>query len=234
MPELPRGIPEILWAHKEMIAPTNPYTARESRKGFSEIPARVKNAMTYAASPLAAVIPGVTMRGLQEELREEAKGFSGFGSAYIPAAGKSGKAALIYKTLNVLGKVFKKVAGGRHFKSTKPGSRGATEKALRRTAEENMRNARVERAQRALTKAIDKAVQSKYPNYKPGQEINVESKAIGEAKRAIRHAKKIQEIASRVKKPPPPVADEGYWDEADKVIRLIITKKIIEEKKKQE
>jgi hypothetical protein len=98
------GIKEILKSVKELIAPTNPYMRRESEKITKEMPARIKNAVTMAASPMAALIPGVTVKELQKELREEAKGFGGFGSATIPAAGKAGATAVTAKGLQAVGK----------------------------------------------------------------------------------------------------------------------------------
>lgn len=70
------------------------------RKG--EIQDRLKNMITRAVSPLAFVIPGVSRRGLIEELDEEARTFTGFGPALVPAGGEAAELAVEWTTFQKL------------------------------------------------------------------------------------------------------------------------------------
>ena len=69
------------------IAYNQPYKA-------GEIHDIVSNMMTRTFSPLAYLMPGVSHKDLIAELDKEAEGFSGFGGAVVPAAGKIGKQAV--------------------------------------------------------------------------------------------------------------------------------------------
>ena len=82
--ESPDGIGDIATigqAAKQYIMHGKPYEG--------EITDRLKNMATRAISPLAWIIPGVSRKELIADLNKEAKSFSGFGSAVVPAMGEA-------------------------------------------------------------------------------------------------------------------------------------------------
>jgi len=78
--------PDVYKAAKMEITGTSPYP--EDRYYSGEIYDRFKNMVTRVLSPVAWVVPGVTRKGLIEELNKEAEGFTGLGKAIVPAAGE--------------------------------------------------------------------------------------------------------------------------------------------------
>lgn len=105
MPEIPRfiirggeklGIPEILKGHREMVAPTTPYTRRESKQTQREIVPRLKWFGKYMLRG-----GGVFQPKFRERMAKEAEGFAGFGSAYMPLARRAAVAAVVNKAVGV-------------------------------------------------------------------------------------------------------------------------------------
>lgn len=87
--EYAKDIPQILEFGKMYVRGSkDPYTGKPMGPKEGEIYDRFKNMLTRALSPLAYLMPGVTRRGLIEELDKEAEEFSGFGPATVKAGGK--------------------------------------------------------------------------------------------------------------------------------------------------
>ncbi len=94
-----------------------------------EISSRLKNMITRALSPLALIMPGVSRRGLIEELDKEAETFTGFGPALVPAGGQAAELAvewftfqklfgLTHKGFSALGKIQRVKQLGQAIKNT--------------------------------------------------------------------------------------------------------------------
>ena len=95
-----------------------------------EIQTRLKNMITRAVSPLALIMPGVSRRGLIQELDEEAETFTGFGPALVPAGGQAAELAtewaafqqlfgLTHRGFTALGKIQRVKKLGEAIKSFK-------------------------------------------------------------------------------------------------------------------
>lgn len=86
------GLREILAAHREMVAPTIPYTRLESERASKEVGQRLRWFSKYLLRG-----GGVFQPKFRQRMTEEAEGFAGFGPAYMPLAGKAAVSAAMIK-----------------------------------------------------------------------------------------------------------------------------------------
>jgi len=100
----PIGTGEIGFAMKQMVAPTNQYTRDESERMVRETPDMLKDVVTEVASPLAWLIPGVTRKGLLEEIETRQKERAGFGGVAGDLAGDALSKAVMFKAMSSMGK----------------------------------------------------------------------------------------------------------------------------------
>lgn len=116
----PAGEPDITLEDIKTIGQATKQIWEENKFYQGEIADILRNMRTRAMSPLAYLMPGVSRKKLIEELDIEAKKFTGFGEAVVPAAGQiAGEAAewiayikafgLTHKALTTLSKT-KKIA----------------------------------------------------------------------------------------------------------------------------
>jgi hypothetical protein len=143
------GVKEILQTVKELVNPTNPYMRQESDRIAKEGGRRAKWFLTKAASPMAAVIPGVTIKGLNEELNRERDEFGGLGPGTMGAAGdaasKAVSLAMFQKAIQGAG------AANKAMKSARGGRGLLTSKASQ------IKKVNQERARRELERGVNEA-----------------------------------------------------------------------------
>jgi hypothetical protein len=96
-PYVKSGMPEIGKAIREMVAPTTPYTEKEAKKAFEQIPAALEHAgmqlvPSWIAGPVTGMKPSQWRAGLQADMEEQVT--AGFAPALAKPLGETTQLAV--------------------------------------------------------------------------------------------------------------------------------------------